>query len=175
MAWSDYRYSRHDQKPFEKLQSSASKHCHVTVPLDESYPRRTKREQIERERQRGTKRWEKDGEGKNNEKGPRLVQIIEILIPFSRGSDSHLDRAGRTVFKSACSRGCDPGTMRAAKAESKRDTHSTRGCTRDFACEHFSATFLCLFILLFLSSLVTGRIRVSDAHAVESISKIYHR
>lgn len=142
-----YRHSRHDQKPFEKLQSSASKHCHVTVPLDESYPRCTKREHMERERQRGTKRREKDGEGEDP--GPRCANNWDTNPLFPEVVTVTTDRVGWTVFKSACSRGCDPGTMRAAKAESKRDTHSARGCTRDFACEHFGPRFSAFSFSLF--------------------------
>lgn len=48
-----------------------------------------------------------------------IVQIIEILIPFSRSSDSHFDRVERTIFKSACLRGRNPETMRVAKTKSK--------------------------------------------------------
>lgn len=81
------------------------------------YPHWTKRDQLNANNK----------EHRNNEtlrRGRRksdglIVQIIEILIPFSRSSDSHFDRVERTIFRSACLRGRNPETMRVAKAKSK--------------------------------------------------------
>lgn len=124
---------------------------------------------------------EERNDGKERERG-LVVQIIEILIPFCRGSDSHLDRVGWTVFKSACSRGCDPGTMRAAKAESKRDTHSGRRLYTWLCMRTLRATFLCLFILylsFFVSFFPRHWTHTRQTHAifVESrlLKKVYYR